>query len=261
MKKLYAITNTLIIVLVIFWNYYSNTGTINGQSVGDLSDKYGNLFTPAGYAFAIWGVIFLALIAFAIYQLKLAFTDGKHSDTILQVGPWLAIANIGNGTWLWFWLHEQLGISVIIMIVILVSLLITIIKLNMERWDAPLGVIVFVWWPICIYSGWISVALIANVAAWITQIGWDGGILSEIQWTIVMISVAGLLNLFMIYTRNMREFAGVGVWALIAIAVRHWGEIPSVQWVALTWAIVVFATIAYHGYLNRATSPFRKLRE
>lgn len=261
MKKVYAILNTLIILLVIFWNYYSNTGVINGNSVGDLSDKYGNLFTPAGYAFSIWGIIFLALIAFAVYQLKLAFTDGKHSDTILQVGPWLAMANIANGTWLWFWLNEQLGISVLIMLVILVSLIFVIIRLNMERWDAPIGVIAFVWWPICIYSGWISVALIANVAAWLTQLAWDGGPFSEIQWTVIMISVAGILNLAMIYFRNMREFAGVGVWALVAIAVRHWGAIPSIQWVALAWSLILLFAISYHGYINRATNPFKKFKQ
>ena len=257
MKKVYALANALVIVLVIFWNYYANTGIINNNTIGDLSAKFGNLFTPAPYAFSIWGFIFLSLIAFAIFQLKQAFTNGEHSDTILQVGPWMLIANLANGTWLWFWLQEQLAVSVLVMLVILVALVMAILRLNMERWDAPRPIIFYVWWPICMYSGWISVALIANVSAWLTQLGWDGGIFSEIQWTIIMISVAGVLNLLMIYTRNMREFAGVGVWALIAIAVRHWGSIPSIQWVAVAWAIVLLATIAYHGFLNRETNPFK----
>ena len=107
MQKIYAIINFVIVLGVIFWNYWSNTGAINGNTVGGLSDKYVNLFTPAGYAFVIWGIIFLGLLVLTINQLVLAFKNSQHSDSILQIGPWLSIAHIGNAAWLWFWLHEQ----------------------------------------------------------------------------------------------------------------------------------------------------------
>lgn len=258
MKKTYAILNSLIILLVIFWNYWSNTGVINGVTVADLSDKYDNLFTPAGYAFAIWGVIFLGLIILAINQLRLAFGNGSHSESILQIGPWLIIANLGNAAWLWFWLNDQTRISVAVMLMILYALIKVIIRLNMERWDAPLSVIFFVWWPICVYSGWIAVATIANFSAWLTKTGWSM-VFSEVQWTLIMISIAALLNLYMIISRNMREFAGVGIWAIVAIAVRHWGDIPNIQWVCVFWALVLFFSISVHGYKNRETSPIKKL--
>ncbi len=257
MKKFYAVLNTVIILTVIFWNYYSNTGNIGGKTVGELSDEYANFFTPAGYAFAIWGVIFLGLVVLAFSQIKLAFWGGKNSDSILQIGPWLAIANIGNGAWLWFWLNEQTGMSVVIMFVILSSLLVTVVRLNMECWDAHVKVIVTVWWPICIYSGWITVAAIANVAAYLAKNNWSGG-LTEIQWTVVMICVAGLVNLFMIFNRNMREFALVGSWALVAIAVRHWGEIPVLQWAAIAWAVILFVAINVHAYKNKHMNPFTR---
>lgn len=257
MKKFYAILNTLVVVLVILWNYWSNTGNINGHTVAELSDKYANLFTPAGYAFAIWGLIFLGLLILVGNQLRLAFRGGDHDATIEQIGPWLSIANVGNATWLWFWLHEQTGLSVLVMLVILFSLVQVVLRLNMERWDAPLPVIAFVWWPICLYSGWIAVATIANIAAWLTSIEWSMG-LSEVQWTVVMISVAGVLNLIMIYTRNMREFASVGVWAIVAIAVRHWRVIPTLQWTSVAWAVILSAAIMYHAYKNRHEGPFRR---
>ncbi|WP_417611028.1 tryptophan-rich sensory protein [Owenweeksia hongkongensis] len=258
MKKLYAVLNTVVIIAVIIWNYWSNTGGINGNTVGDLSEQYYNLFTPAGYAFAIWGLIFLALLVLGFNQIKQAFFDGKHSESILQIGPWLIIANLGNAAWLWFWLNEQTGISVLIMLVILFSLIQIIVRLNMEKWDAPLSYIATVWWPICIYSGWIAVASIANISAYLAKAEWSP-LFSEVHWTVIMISVAGVLNLFMIYTRNMREFASVGVWAILAIAVRHWGEIPAIQWAAVFWVAVLFLAIAIHGYKNRATHPFRNL--
>ena len=260
MKKLYAILNTLVILSVIFWNYWSNTGGINGKSVGGLSDEYFNLFTPAGYAFSIWGIIFIGLVVLGVNQLKLAFSESKHSESIIQIGPWLIIANLGNAAWLWFWLNEQTGISVLVMLAILFSLIQIILRLNMERWDAPLKVIATVWWPICIYSGWIAVATIANVAAYLAKMDWQV-LFSAQQWTVIMISVAGLLNLFMIYTRNMREFASVGVWAITAIAVRHWGELPLLQWAAVFWAGVLLIAVALHGYKNRDTNPFNKLKK
>tara|TARA_R110001592_G_scaffold22214_5_gene88663 strand:+ start:1966 stop:2748 length:783 start_codon:yes stop_codon:yes gene_type:complete len=257
MKKVYAVLNTLVIAGVIFWNYWSNTAGINGNTVGGLSAEYANLFTPAGYAFSFWGIIFIGLIVLGVNQLKLAFSKSEHSESILQIGPWLIIANLGNAAWLWFWLNEQTGMSVIVMFVILFSLVQVILRLNMERWDAPLKVIASVWWPICAYSGWIAVATIANIAAYLAKLGWVA-VFTETQWTIIMISVAGLLNLFMIYTRNMREFALVGVWALTAIAVRHWDEIPVLQWVSVFWVGVLLISVFIHAYSNRHLHPFRK---
>ncbi len=256
MKKFYALLNTLVVIAVIFWNYWSNTGVINGSTVGEVSDRYLNLFTPAGYAFAIWGLIYLGLLVLVVDQLRLAFRGGDQGDTILRIGPWLSIANVGNAVWLWFWLTEQPGFSVLMMGVILFSLVQVILRLNMERRDAPLAVIVPVWWPIGLYCGWIAVATIANVSAWLASIQWSA-VFTEVQWTVIMISVAGLLNLVLIFTRNMREFASVGVWAIAAIAVRHWDVMPVLQWTSVAWAVVLALAIVFHAYRNRYAGPFR----
>lgn len=256
--KTYALLNFLSIAGVIAWNYVANSIGIKGNTVGSLSAEYQNLFTPAGYAFAIWGLIFLALIAHGIYQIKKAFIDKENTAFIAQMGPYLIFANIGNALWLWCWLNEYTAASVLVMLFILVSLVMVIVKLNMERWDAPLSTIAWIWWPVCLYSGWISVATIANISAYLAKIGWQA-LFSEVTWTIIMIAVATLLNLWMIYSRNMREFAGVGIWALVAIAVRHWEVIPSLQWTALIGAGILFIAITIHGYQNRATNPFNKV--
>lgn len=254
--KIYSILNLIVLMLVIFWNYWVNAKGLNGNTVSSLSADYENLFTPAGYAFSIWGLIFLALFAQAIFFISRAFSPTRDSDFLSQIGPYLIMANIGNGLWIYMWLMEDTGISVIVMFGILASLLITILNTNMERWDAPRPIIFWLWWPIALYSGWIVVATIANISAYLAKTGWTGGI-SEVTWAIIMIIVAVILNLFMIATRNLREFASVGVWALIAISVRHWESIPTLQWTALIGAIVLFIAISYHGYKNRATAPFK----
>jgi hypothetical protein len=260
MKRFYALANLIVIIAVIVWNYAANALSIGGNTIGSLSREYENLFTPAGYAFAIWGPIYLGLLLHGIYQVKKVFLDRHDDGFVGQMGPWLIFANLANAGWVWFWLNEQTGLSVIWMIAVLVSLIMIIHRLNMERWDAPIRIIVWVWWPICIYSGWIAVATIANFAAWLSKIGWQF-ILNDVTWTTIMIILAAMVNLFMIKTRNMREFAAVGIWALVAISIRHWDSIPLLQWTALVCALVLAVAISIHGYLNRATSPFRKMRE
>ncbi len=259
MKKTYAIFNLLVIIALIIWNYLANTLGIKGNTVGSLSEEYNNLFTPAGYAFAIWGLIFLGLLAHGIFQVYRAFSERQSGDFILMMGPWLILANLANGVWLWVWLNEYTLLSVIIMFVILTALIVIILKLNMERYDAPRAIIFWVWWPISLYSGWIAVAAIANVAAYLAKIDWQGP-LSEVTWTIIMIIVATGLNLLMIYRRNMREFAAVGIWALVAISLRHWGNIPIIQWTALAGAIVLLVAASWQAYLNLATNPLIQQR-
>ncbi len=255
--KALSITNLIGVIAVIFFNYYINSKGINGNTVGSLSDKYDNLFTPAGYAFAIWGLIFLGLLVQAIFLVARSFKSAKDQSFISQIGLGIFLANLLNITWLLAWLNEYTGLSVAIMILLLITLLSVVVRTNMERWDAPLKIIVFIWWPICLYSGWIAVATIANISALLAKIGWNGGI-DESVWAFILIVVATLLGVFMIFKRNMREFSLVIVWALLAIAVRHWGSIGLLQYGALAGAIVLVIASGYHASQNKATMPHKK---
>lgn len=254
-NKILASLHLLVLIALIFWNYYSNTGAINNNTVGSVSENLDNLFTPAGYAFAIWGIIYLGLLLLGINMVIRAFAADGNNEFIAKAAPPLILAHLGNATWLWFWLKEETGISVVVMLFILAMLTLTVLRLNMERWDAPIKFIALVWWPIDLYFGWISVATIANISAYLGKVNWTGGI-SEITWTVIMISIASLLALFMIFTRNMREYGAVFIWALIAIAVRHTDLIPSITWSALIGATVIAIASGLHAYKHRATLPF-----
>ncbi len=254
-NKILASIHLIVLLGLIYWNYYSNSGAINNNTVGSVSDNLDNLFTPAGYAFAIWGVIYLGLIVLGIYMVVRAFSAKGNNEFISKAAPTLILTHIGNAVWLWFWLNEQIGASVIVMLFILLMLILTVLRLNMQRWDAPTKFIALVWWPIDIYFGWISVATIANISAYLAKLNWTGGI-SEITWTVIMISVATLLAFIMIFTRNMREYAGVFIWAFIAIAMRHSDQIPLIYWSAMIGVSILGVASGYHAYKNRATLPF-----
>jgi hypothetical protein len=258
-SKLTALLNLTGVLAVIVANAYVGANGINGHTVGDVSEMYYNLFTPAPYAFGIWGLIFIALAVQAIFLVVRAFQTHKSQAPIGQIGLWLFSANLLNVWWLWAWLSLNAALSVLIMLGILACLIAVILRTNMERWDAPLEIIAFVWWPICLYSGWIAVATVANISAYLAKIGWTGG-LAESTWAVLMIAVATALGLFMIFARNMREFAMVVVWALVAIAVRHWGEIALLQYAALAGALVLVLAAGYHGSQNQDTMPHKKLK-
>jgi len=259
MNTTLKISNLIAFVSTLCINYLANTGLINGNTMATVSAKYENLFTPAGYAFAIWGIIYLFLFGFVIYQGLSLLNKAKNNDFANQVGWWFVVSCIANSLWVFAWLYEFIGVSVIIVLVLLFSLLKIIVRTNMERWDAPFKTIAFLWWPFCIYSGWVAVATIANLAAYLTKIGWDRFGISDINWTISMILVAGILNLFITWNRNMREFAMVGVWALIAIAVANWEVQPTIVYTAIVTAIILFLSSSVHAYINRSTNPFAKL--
>lgn len=257
MKKTLPITNGIALVVTILVNYLSNTGVFNGKTMADVSNSYHNYFTPAGYAFSIWGVIYLGLLVFFIYSIRGLFKKMEDEWPVSEIGWWFVISCIANSCWVIAWLYEYTGLSVIIMIILLISLVKIILNTRMELDDLPLKKIAFVWWPFCIYSGWISVALIANVAAYLTKIKWNGFGISQISWTIIMIIIAGLLNLVITWKRNMREFALVGVWALIAIAVSNKNGEQSIVYTALIVAAIIFISISIHAYKNRKLNPWR----
>lgn len=241
MKKFYAWLNAALVLLVIFWNYYSNAGRINGNTVADISDKYANLFTPAGYAFAIWGIIFIGLLVLVVTQLRMAFNTQSNDRTILQIGPWLAIANLANMAWLWFWLNEQSAVSIFVMVILLIALLQCILKLQIAQIAADKTIRYLIWAPISLYGGWITVALVANVSAHLAHIGWSV-LFPDWVWAIIMISVAALINFYMLFVRDMYVFVMVGVWALLAITYRHAEENETLQVTALVWAILLIVT-------------------
>ena len=259
MKKTLQISNGIAFVVMVVINYLANTGVFNNNTVGSVSAQYENLFTPAGYAFSIWGIIYLGLLGFILYQGRSLFSGPKKGDEVtFKIGWWFVISCFANCLWILTWLFDYIGISVLIMLLLLFSLSRIIINTRMELDDVPLSRIALLWWPFSLYSGWITIALIANIAAYLTKIGWDRFGISEVVWTVIMIFVAGVVNLVIAWTRNMREFALVGAWGLIAVAVNNWNQEPVVKWAAFVVAGILLISSGFHAYKNRKKIPFRR---
>ena len=289
MKKVLPVANAIALIVTIVINYLSNTGVFDGNTMATVSAKYPTLFTPAGYAFTIWIVIYLGLLGFIFYQFRKGpapkrgppqksgpntnpvppvnpvptnrVPSPESSTTVQQIGWWFVISCAANSCWVLAWLYGWTGLSVLIMLVLLMSLIKIILRTDMELTDPPLRLIAFVWWPFCFYSGWITVAFLANITVWLKATHWPPFENAQPAWAIAMVLLAGIVYLFMTWRRNMREYAFVGVWALVAVAIAdsHPGhQSPAVSWTAYTVAATLFISSSIHGYRNRAFSPWRK---
>ena len=261
MKRPLQIANIIAFATMLFVNILASLGAIEGTTIGEISDSLKNLFTPADYAFSIWGFIYLLLLGFIIYQSRSLFTKVRDDQFIFDTGWWFVLSCFANIMWIILWIYGFLEFSIIAIFVLLFSLLKIVLKNRMELWDAPISVIVFLWWPFVFYSGWITVASIANIASYLTSTSWNAWGYSEVSWAVTMIIIAGILNLVVTWRRNMREFAIMGAWGLIAISVTNWGTAQTVANSALAVAIVLIVSSVYHGFKNRAIGPITKWKE
>lgn len=251
MVRILQISNIVALIVMVVMNYLSNTGIFNGNTMATVSASYQNLFTPAGYAFSIWGLIYIGLASFVIYQSKGLFGPSEPRSVVSKIGWAFVVSCIANCLWILAWLYDFTGLSVLIMIVLLLSLLRIVLRVRLELDLIPLKKIAFEWWPFAIYVGWIAVALIANIAAYLTKMEWTGFGISAVSWTVVMIGIAAVLNLYLTWNRNMRESAMVGAWALIAIFVANRNQNETVAISALIAAAILVISGAIHGYRNR----------
>jgi hypothetical protein len=248
MKKVLQIANGFFFIITVIINYLSNTGIFNDNTMASVSARYKNLFTPPGYAFSIWGVIYLGVFAFIIYQARSLFKKNASDEIVVRTGWWFVLTCIANCSWVLAWLYKYTGLSVLIMLVLLVCLLRIVSNANKIRADARIKT--FVIWPFSIYTGWICVALVANIAAWLTKIEWNGLGIAQTSWAIIMICVAGAILLFVALNYTMPGFSLVGVWALIAIAAADWDKARLVAQAAVVVSIILLISFVLQGINN-----------
>jgi len=213
----YLGANTIGLFLVILVNYLAVALPINGKSTQELSEKYSNLFVPAGFTFSIWGIIYLLLIVFVGWQwLQWRKNDVSTLKLINKIGPWFLVSCVANFSWILAWHHELMFISVLIMLVILTTLIKIFLTLQDER-PLSLGDRVAIQLPFSVYLGWISVATIANVTTMLVSVDWTGMGTSAQNWAIIMVITATLVGVIAIFKRQDVAFMAVIIWALYGI--------------------------------------------
>jgi benzodiazapine receptor len=195
-------------------NALANLLPINGLNTGQVSNRYPSLFTPDGTTFLIWNVIYLLLVGFV----ALAW-NRRHLSVVQQVLPWFVGTNVLNMAWIIVWHYLFIEVSVLIMLMLLTVLariFVTIYNARLADWKEK----TFIRLSFVCYLAWICVATMANVAALLVSIRWQGGPLSPQAWTVVMMIAAASLAFFMAWRYNVPAFILVVMWALLGIYLR-----------------------------------------
>lgn len=216
MKKelILSIGNTVGFALVIAVNILANTLPINGMNTGEVSDLYPSLFTPAGYTFSIWSVIYLLLLGFVIYEWK-----NRHEEFYQQLSGWFILSCVLNVSWIIAW-HFLLPLLSVFIMLIFLTVLIRIFLLVYQHKISSLREYVFVRLPFTFYLSWICVATIANIAAYFTTLDNYIPFISGYVWTIVMMTAAAALAIVVLWKYRAFAFPFVTIWALAGIGLK-----------------------------------------
>lgn len=253
---LLILINTLAFAVVIWVNYLANALPLNGKTTGALSNQYPNLFTPAGLTFSIWGVIYLGLLTFSVVCLWRLFSPNrlqKIASAVQKINFWFALSSLLNIAWIFAWHWEQLMLSVIIMI----SLLASLVMLNRQLYQPNSAIPAWIKMPFGIYQGWITVALIANITAWLVALGWRGGALGEVFWAVLMIGAGTVIALvFWTKQRNLGHVLAV-LWALTGICLKRNGA-PEAGSAVVAWSAMIgigaLVTIVFSSLWKKRTT-------
>ena len=246
--KIRQIAVIVSILLTIVVNTLANALPLNGQNTGEISDRFDVYFTPAGYVFSIWGLIYIGLIAYAIFQ---ALPSQRENPRLRAIGWWVVIGSIANTAWIFLWHYEVFPITLIAMLVLLLSLIITYLKLGVSRVKVSTAEKLAAHLPFSIYLGWITVATVANAAALLDYLQWNAWGITEITWMWLILAAVLVIATLMNFTRRDIGYALVILWAVAGIGIKH----AAVSGVALpAWITfgVVAVTLVYALFRKRA---------
>lgn len=251
MKNLRPWINIAAAVVALAVNGMAEAIPLNGQNTGAISDRFLVYFVPAGYVFAIWGVIYLGWIAFVIYQ---ALPGQRDNRRLQRIGWLFALSCVANAMWLFLWHYNYFAMTVVVMVALLLLLSAIYLRLNIgrsavtqaEKWCVDI--------PFSIYLGWISVATIANIADLLYYWNWDDFGISPQVWAVAMLVAASGISLAIALTRADISFLCVMVWSFVGIAIKQ-SAVPLVADAAWVMAALIVLMIPLGWRYRRRSRP------
>lgn len=222
MKINYKLISIQIIAFVamIVVNALANILPINGLNTGEVSALYPNYFVPAGFTFSIWGIIYLSLFLYVIVSTSLLLKkniDASKQKLLSQVAKIFIVTCIINASWIFIWHYLQIVASVFVMLLFLFALIVMYLKQKQSNITFTAFQQFAISIPFIVYLAWICVATIANIAALLVSIGFNGAGIEPETWSITMIIVATLLAAFFSIKEKQWAFCAVVSWALYGI--------------------------------------------
>ncbi len=255
------VANILAIVITIIVNAIVEIIPVNGVTSKEVSDSYPSLFTPPGYVFSIWSVIYTLLIVFMIYQVR---SSQREAAYLRPTALFFVLGGLINTSWLilFHYSYGQPGIYAFTPILIgsfLVLMLYTYVKLDIGAVNVPTSLKIGVHLPISVYAGWVSLAVIANIASVLNTIIPGIPLSTQELWTALVIIVALAITLLMLVNRRDAAFGLVVVWATIGIATNQ-STIPIIYFAAMGSAVIIILAILLLPIITRQSFRMFYLR-
>ncbi len=256
--KVVAAATYLIMITV---NALANAIPINGVTTGQVSDSYPDLFAPASITFSIWGLIYLLLAGYTLYQFGFFQADrGAAREELFQkIGIFFAISSVANTFWIFAWHYNVIWLSLLLMLVVLVSLIMIATRLSEEKFSFREKA--FIRLPFSVYFGWITVATIANVTTFLVSIGWGGFGISDQAWMVIILLVGAVIGIARMRRDLDIAYGLVIIWAYAGILNKHIspaefaGQYPAViitAIIGIIMLVVAKVVLVYPGLKNTA---------
>ena len=247
-NSLLKMANIIAFVMTVAVNGLAGSTTVlGGKNTAQISDANPTLVTPAGYVFSIWGVIYILLGVFVVYQ---ALPSQQGKDFQKRIGWLFVLSSIVNIGWLFLWQFELLALSVILMFLLLTTLILIYLRVGVGKFTVSVREKLAVHAPFSVYLGWITIASIANVSVTLVSLNWEGLGISLETWAILIILVALMISILVVATRKDIAYGLVIVWAMVGIAVNQSGN-QNIVLLTEASAILVLLAMAATILLSR----------
>jgi hypothetical protein len=251
-NTLRQVSVVVVLLATIVINILANALPINGLNTGQISDSFNVYFVPAGYVFSIWGIIYIGLIAYAIFQ---ALPSQKNNPRLQATGWWVVLGGLANSLWIFLWHYQQFVGTLAAMLVLLASLIAVYLRLGIGQMKVSAAETWAVRIPFSIYLGWITVATIANVTDVLDYTGWKQFGLQDAAWMVIVLGAVVVISGLMSFLRRDLAYAAVILWALAGIGAKfpQEGIVTVATWVtfALVTASLVVALLAKPKSLSK----------
>ena len=209
-----------------------------GEDVGTVARSYPTPVLPAGWTFGIWGVIYVAFLGYAVYQL---LPTQRSREVHRATGWWLAVSAVLNMAWISAFSARYVLLAEVLLLALLAVLARVYGRLSRER-AANTRERLALRLPVALYTGWVSLAVVAGTAATGVRLGLPGdGALADIAAVLVLLVAAGIVASVVTYATAVVGYAAAAVWALVGIALNAPPAAVGVA-AAVAAVVVLFAT-------------------
>lgn len=244
--------NLMFLVVTLAINLLGAVGLINGLTQKQISDMYVTLITPSPTTFSIWSIIYSLLIISVIVMI-VKRNEPYYQKAIEEITLLFRISCILNIAWIVAFSYVQLELSVIFILGIVITLSLICLKLlkiqKGKRWLLPFS--------FGIYTGWLFIATVVNIAATLVKLEWNRFGISDDIWAIIILIIAVLLIIAMILKNLNAAFplpvawAYFGIYQFLSSPEGFSGKFPIVQMISLGGMAILIGIAAIQLYRNQ----------